>query len=140
MRINLYARLARAHGADAVDAFCEEIEDRFGEAPTEARCLLAAARLRELCRDLGVARVDAGPKAIALTFRDGAAPADPMSGGEPLQWRDGRLILLEPTESTVERLDRVTKLLEGLSDLSRENENGRSASPRKARAGRLGNP
>jgi transcription-repair coupling factor (superfamily II helicase) len=67
-RINLYARLARIADPDALDVLREEIEDRFGPLPEPVETLLTAARLKALCRRLHITRVDAGPKAIALTF------------------------------------------------------------------------
>jgi transcription-repair coupling factor (superfamily II helicase) len=132
-RINLYARLARAESAEAVAVLGEEIEDRFGEPPEEVARLLEVARLRQLCRAEGVARIDAGPKAIALAFRSGRAPVG-IEIEPALHWRDGRLILDEPTESAGERLGRAIGLLERLSGGPYEND--RIANPSRARAGR----
>jgi transcription-repair coupling factor (superfamily II helicase) len=114
-RINLYARLARAERAGEVETLAGEIENRFGEPPDEIECLLAIAGLRRLCRARGVARIDAGPKAIALTFRNGRQPAGLEAGAAP-HWREGRLVLDEPTESAGERIARAIELLERLSD------------------------
>ncbi|MDP8912949.1 MAG: DEAD/DEAH box helicase, partial [Pseudomonadota bacterium] len=69
VRINLYVRLARTASAAQVDSLAEELEDRFGGRPAEARRLVELARIRLLARAAKVARVDAGPAAIALTPR-----------------------------------------------------------------------
>jgi transcription-repair coupling factor (superfamily II helicase) len=74
-RINLYARLARMEGAGEVEAFEEELEDRFGPVPVEAAALLALARLQGLARLAGVRHVGAGPRGIALSLAPGAAQA-----------------------------------------------------------------
>lgn len=74
-RINLYARLARLETIGELDAFEEELEDRFGALPPALVTLLAQARLQRLARDAGVRHVGAGPKAIALTFGSGEANA-----------------------------------------------------------------
>ena len=67
LRISLYARLGRLRDDAAIDAFEAELEDRFGELPEDVATLLTLARLRERMRAMGIARIDAGPAAIALT-------------------------------------------------------------------------
>ena len=69
VRLNLYARLARVADAHDLDMLLEETEDRFGPLPELAAALFACARLRCLCRAHSIARIDAGPKAIAFTPR-----------------------------------------------------------------------
>lgn len=93
VRLNLYARLARLEQAEAVSAFGEELEDRFGPLPAEATELLEAARLKTLAKALGVVRIDAGPKGVALSFRRTPARAltsrlpDLEIVGDRLIWR-----------------------------------------------------
>lgn len=116
-RIGLYGRLARVPSAASLDAFELEIEDRFGAAPDKARQLLDVARIRMLARDIGIARVDAGPAAIALTPRAGKALA---TTGTSLEDRNGRLILAERIEDAHERLERVRALLEDLASAGSE--------------------
>jgi len=108
-RIGLYGRLARTGDTASLDAFELEIEDRFGALPDEAKRLLDTARVRMLAHDIGIARIDAGPAAIALTPRRGAAIA---TGETALEDRGGRLILAERIEAANERLERVRSLLE----------------------------
>jgi transcription-repair coupling factor (superfamily II helicase) len=120
VRINLYARLARAADADAVEALADEIEDRFGESPEPVRTLLAVARLRQLCRALGIARIDAGPKAVALTFRHAERWLEELGGllRDPdgsFAWRDDRLICEHPTDTPAERLELALALLDRLA-------------------------
>jgi transcription-repair coupling factor (superfamily II helicase) len=117
MRINLYARLARLDEAESLDDLAAEIEDRFGAMPPPVRNLLNLMRLKRLCLRSGVLRVDAGPQAIALTFRPGAAERLPLqslvdgSGGE-LRWSGERLILARAEEEAEERQRHVIALLE----------------------------
>ncbi|WP_404339787.1 helicase-related protein [Sphingomonas sp. MMS12-HWE2-04] len=113
-RINLYARLARITEAARLDAFELEIEDRFGIAPEDARRLLTVARARMLARDIGIARIDAGPAAVALTPRAGATIT---TVGTPLEDRNGRLILAERIEDADERLERIRALLEEMASV-----------------------
>ena len=67
----------RAHAdLSALDAFEEELADRFGELPDEARRLLGIARVRVLAREAGIERIDAGPAAIGFSPR-GCSPSIP---------------------------------------------------------------
>lgn len=108
LRIALYARLGRLRDAAALDDFEAELEDRFGELPEAARQLIGVARLRERMRDLGIARIDAGPAAIALTPRRDGADLGEIDG---LEEKDGRFLLKERHEAADARLDRLVTLL-----------------------------
>ncbi len=74
-RLSLYLRLARLMSRQELDAFEEELIDRFGTEPHEAAMLLRIANARVLARKADIARIDAGPNAIAFTPRtpDGQA-------------------------------------------------------------------
>ncbi|MEH3101546.1 TRCF domain-containing protein [Sphingomonas adhaesiva] len=110
LRVTLYARLARLADAAALGAFEEELEDRFGTIPPEAATLLAIARIRAEAHAAGIARIDAGPAAIALTLRDDAT-LDTAAAG--LERRDDRWLLRERIGDAGARLARVQALLEG---------------------------
>jgi transcription-repair coupling factor (superfamily II helicase) len=111
LRVALYARLARIADLPELDTFEEELADRFGELPGEAEALLAVARVRILARDAGIARIDAGPAAIALVPR-GKLAGKPETHG--LEEKDGRLLLKQRIEDPQERLDRLAALLADL--------------------------
>src|SRR3954466_13268321 len=51
-------------------AFEDELQDRFGPLPRPVQHLLQLARAKVLCRAIGITRVDAGPKGIALSCRE----------------------------------------------------------------------
>jgi transcription-repair coupling factor (superfamily II helicase) len=111
LRVALYARLARAVDEDGVDALAEEMEDRFGAAPPEAATLLTIARIRARALAFGIARIDAGPAAIALTMRRGAE-LDGAAGG--LAEKNGRWLLAERIEDAGARVERVAEVLDAL--------------------------
>ncbi|MEI7968688.1 MAG: transcription-repair coupling factor [Betaproteobacteria bacterium] len=67
-RLVLYKRLAGCESLDDLEKMAEEIVDRFGRLPDPARALVETHRLRVLAEALGVARIDAAPEAIVLTF------------------------------------------------------------------------
>jgi hypothetical protein len=98
-----------------IEGLAAEIEDRFGTPPDEVAFLLALARLAQTCRMLGIAKIDAGPQAMALTFRDGAAGSGYGQSDERLSWRGEHLILDQPTESPEQRLRAADRLLRQLA-------------------------
>ena len=112
MRVALYGRLARIEDTGALDAFAAEVQDRFGSPPAEASILLDAAAIRLAAREAKIARIDAGPAAIALTPRpDFAGDA----GAAGLTEKNGRLLLSERINDVAERLERVRTLLDALA-------------------------
>ena len=115
VRLDLYVRLARLPDLDALDSLAEEIDDRFGQPPPEVERTLALARLRLRCKEAGIAKLEAGPKAVAATFRDHAAAERRFgrAGGE-LRWSGERLILGRGGETVEERLAAAGALLDEL--------------------------
>ena len=77
VRLNLYKRLASAEKSETIDSLLEEITDRFGKLPTQGQTLFDTHRLRVLARPYGVAKIDAGPKLMNVSFRP-KAPIDPQ--------------------------------------------------------------
>ncbi|RYY35513.1 MAG: DEAD/DEAH box helicase, partial [Sphingomonadales bacterium] len=113
LRVTLYCRLARIEEASGLDAFIEELQDRFGTLPSEADLLLRIARVGILARAARIARVDAGPAAIALSPRgDFAADAHTAA----LHEKNGRLLLAEKIDDPVARLARTEEVLTILAD------------------------
>ncbi|MBN41936.1 MAG: transcription-repair coupling factor [Alphaproteobacteria bacterium] len=70
VRLGLYRRIASLVNPEEIDLFAVELVDRFGPIPNEVENLLEAIALKRLCRDTGVAKLDAGPKGAVVTFRD----------------------------------------------------------------------
>ncbi len=109
-RLGVHMRLARLAEADAVDLLSAELEDRFGEIPPAAQLLLATARMRIDARTAGVARVVAGPAAIALYPRPGVTLS-----AEGLEAQDDCVLLREGIEDAAARLARAADLLAALA-------------------------
>jgi transcription-repair coupling factor (superfamily II helicase) len=113
-RVGLYCRLARLGEIAALDEFEAELEDRFGSIPSETELLLRLARLRLMGKDARIARIDAGPAAIALTPRQDFE-GDAVAFG--LVAKNGRLLLSERIEHPAQRLDRVENLISALTSV-----------------------
>jgi len=75
LRLNLYKRLAAIAEEGRLQDFAEELEDRFGPIPPEARWLLTVVDLKIQARALGVREIDARREAIRFTF----APDPPIA-------------------------------------------------------------
>ncbi|MEN3352593.1 MAG: hypothetical protein V7640_751 [Betaproteobacteria bacterium] len=76
-RLVLYKRLANCDDEDALVMLREELIDRFGALPEQARALLDSHTLRILGKPLGIARVDATDAAVQLQFIPNP-PIEPM--------------------------------------------------------------
>jgi transcription-repair coupling factor (superfamily II helicase) len=116
VRINLYARIARMDASESIDDLEEEIEDRFGPLPETLENLLRLTSMRQTCRRLGIARIDAGPQAIALSFRPGAAEKRPVqdmiaAAQGALRWSGERLVLAVAEDQPGKRARCILDLL-----------------------------
>jgi transcription-repair coupling factor (superfamily II helicase) len=124
VRINLYARLARLTEDEALDAFEDEVENRFGTRPEPFDALLATQRIKQQCRRFGMARFDAGPQAVAFTVRPDPATlelVDKAIGRSQgaLDWRNERVVWSKSSADEEERLANVTKLFRFLAQVER---------------------
>lgn len=124
IRLNLYSRLQRLEEQGDIDAFAEEIEDRFGPLPPETQTLLELARLKLAAVEAGIAKLSAGPLALAVEFRH----------PKTIDWArlerikdcarsEERLICRRKTEPGENRLETVRALMDALaSHQSRKSE------------------
>jgi transcription-repair coupling factor (superfamily II helicase) len=108
-RLSLYLRLARLTSRSELDLFEDELVDRFGPEPPEAAILLRIANARVMARDADMARIDAGPGAIAFTPRTELSKR--LIAEAELVPKNERLILQAAIESPVDRLTRTEKVL-----------------------------
>jgi transcription-repair coupling factor (superfamily II helicase) len=76
--MSLYRRLAGIETRQDIDRFAAELIDRFGPLPDEVRHLFEIVTIKQLAKQAGVEKIDAGPKGGTITFR-GNAFANPMA-------------------------------------------------------------
>lgn len=112
-RINLYAKLSRLSSAAEIDAFEEEIDDRFGAPPPATLILLALARLQRLAAQAGVRQVDAGPKGTALSLAPGgvAAARQRLADQPEVRFKDDRVIIALPGQDSPAQIATLERLL-----------------------------
>ena len=111
-RLSLYLRLARLMSRAELNAFEDELVDRFGTEPPEAAMLLRLANARVLARQANIAKVEAGPQAIAFTPR---IPMSRRAATAGLQMRNERLLLDASIAAPIDRLMRAEKVLKLLA-------------------------
>jgi transcription-repair coupling factor (superfamily II helicase) len=70
VRLGLYRRLAEIDEEQDIEAFGAELVDRFGPLPPEVEHLLEIVRIKMLCRQANVEKIDVGPKGAVISFRE----------------------------------------------------------------------
>jgi transcription-repair coupling factor (superfamily II helicase) len=117
VRLNLYAKLARARSIGAIRDFAQEYEDRFGDLPAEVALLLRLARLKLVGERIGASKLDAGERAMAIRFKTTMTRrrVAALSKHQTPTVRDNDLIYDMPTETGEDRL----RAFETLFDLRR---------------------
>ncbi|MCS7268965.1 MAG: transcription-repair coupling factor [Geminicoccaceae bacterium] len=125
LRLSLYRRLASLTESEELDAFAAELVDRFGPMPEEAANLLEIVAIKQLCRKANVAKLDAGPKGMVVSFHDNRFPHPERlvawigrSGGRVRIRPDHKLVLGEETKSPKERLKKAKRLVAELARLA----------------------
>ena len=74
VRLSLYRRIAALESTEELEQLNAELIDRFGPVPEEVRNLMDTISIKILCRMAHVARIDAGPKGLSLSFRNNSFP------------------------------------------------------------------
>jgi len=72
LRLGLYKRLSDLQTLEEIEAFGAEMIDRFGPMPEEVEQLLKIVWVKALCRRANVEKIEAGPKGVVVSFRDGS--------------------------------------------------------------------
>jgi transcription-repair coupling factor (superfamily II helicase) len=120
-RLSLYRRLGDITTDGERESFAAELIDRFGPLPEETEQLLEITAVKILCKQLGVAKVSAGPKGALFAFRQDA----PVDGAKlmafvakrPIQLKlrpDAKLVAQGSWDNAPARLAAVRTLLKEL--------------------------
>ena len=120
-RLVIYKRLANCETPEQLEAMHEEIADRFGAPPEQAKTLIESHRLRIAAAPLGIVRIDAGPEAIMLQFVP-KPPIDPAKIIALVQSRaqgrfagQDRIRIPVATTDIAQRASAVRSLLQSLA-------------------------
>ena len=120
-RLALYRRIARTTDDAQASLLFEEMTDRFGRMPPEARLCLETARVRWRARKLRLGRLDASAQGMRLVFTE-ASPIDRMKllkrvQADPKRHAlrpDGSLTLIGDWREARERLAHAIAFLDEL--------------------------
>ncbi|MFI0848931.1 TRCF domain-containing protein [Mesorhizobium sp. IMUNJ 23232] len=112
VRLNLYSRLQRLESMAEIDAFADELEDRFGLLPPETITLLDLARLKLSAAAAGIVKIGVGPVAIAIEFARVDAHVRARLEKRPDCIRNGnRFVVRIATKPGPERLKAAVELV-----------------------------
>ncbi|WP_137390686.1 transcription-repair coupling factor [Rhodoligotrophos defluvii] len=127
LRLSLYRRLADLDTEQEVQGLGAEMRDRFGPLPQEVNHLLQVVAIKLLCRAANVASVDAGPKGVVVSFRNGefANPAGLVAyineQGHNVKLRpDQKLVFKRDMDEAEDRLKGVRAILKRLVQIVEE--------------------
>jgi len=70
LRMGLYRRLGTLESEQEVESFAVELADRFGKLPEEVENLLETIKIKLMCKNLGVEKLDVGAIGASLQFRN----------------------------------------------------------------------
>jgi transcription-repair coupling factor (superfamily II helicase) len=125
VRLALYRRLAEIDQERELEAFAAELVDRFGSSPREVEHLLQVVRIKMLCREANVEKIDAGPKGAVISFRDNTfANPDRLVAfirdqGRAARVRpDMKVVFFQDWEKPEQRLRGTAALLRDLATLA----------------------
>ncbi|HET8726178.1 MAG TPA: transcription-repair coupling factor, partial [Alphaproteobacteria bacterium] len=121
VRLDLYRRIARLVDRAEIDAFAAELIDRFGKLPAEVENLLSLIALKRLCRDVGVEKLEAGPKGVVIAFRNNKFERperlvefiSKQAGSVKLR-PDHKLVCIRSWDSAAMRVQGVQRLMQDL--------------------------
>lgn len=126
VRMSLYRRLSDLEGKAAIEGFAAELIDRFGPIPDEVENLLQIVEIKQLCKQAGVDRVEAGPKGAVIGFyKDN--PPDVMAlmkwmqekGGALKLRPDQKLVAIRAWDDVTQRVKGARSLMADLAKLAR---------------------
>lgn len=105
LRLSLYRRISDLENDTDSDALAAELIDRFGALPDEVDALLKVMKIKRLCRQAHVEKVDAGPKGIVLSMRhqditDPSSVMNAITQNSGWRLRPDQTILVQGTYAT----------------------------------------
>jgi transcription-repair coupling factor (superfamily II helicase) len=122
-RLGLYRRIAKTESDEQVTLLFEEMTDRFGKMPAEAKFALESARIRWRMQKMVISRLDSSTGGIRITFTE-KSPIDPANllmrvQREPHLYRlspDGNLTLLHQSDDRRKCLKGCIAFLDSLQE------------------------
>jgi transcription-repair coupling factor (superfamily II helicase) len=121
-RLATYRRLAKVSNESELEDIREELRDRFGPLPAETEALLEKVILKMMCKNIGVRRLELGPRGVVLTFSEKTCVSPERITGlvqeYPKRFKlrpDYVLHAQVASDSTADAMELTKKLLQELS-------------------------
>jgi len=126
LRLSIYRRIAALQDRNEIEGFAAELIDRFGPLPKDVENLLDLVEIKQLCRQAGVERVDAGPKGAVLSFHPACkidikklvAYIQKQTGTAKIRPEDQKLVFMRPWDDLPVRVKGVHKIMKELAALA----------------------
>jgi len=125
VRLGLYRRLADITESAEVEPLAAEIIDRFGPLPIEVENLLQTVAIKQICRQAGVAKIDAAARGAIIEFHkntfarpDRLIPWIAKQSGTVQVRPDQKLVIMRAWDDPAVRPAGVTKILQELAALA----------------------
>lgn len=122
LRLLLYKRMSDLNDEMEIESFAAEMIDRFGPLPEEFNDLIAIVKLKKLCLQHHIKKIDAGPKAIMLEFcsqkfsnSDRLLALVKNSSGKIKVRPDNKILLMYAVEAE-KRIEIIERFIKRLDD------------------------
>ena len=125
LRLSIYRRIADLADRAEIEDCAAELIDRFGPLPEDVENLLDLVEIKQVCRHIGIQKVEAGPKGAVMTFHP-ASRIDiaklvqfisKQMGTAKLRPEDQKLVFVRAWDDIKTRMKGVFKVLTELSTL-----------------------
>ncbi|MFH1158344.1 MAG: transcription-repair coupling factor [Pseudomonadota bacterium] len=125
LRLSIYRRIAELADHAEIEGFAAELIDRFGPLPDDVENLLKLVEIKQLCRQAGVEKIDAGPKGAVLSFHPSTKIdiaklvqyIGRQAGIVKLRPEDQKLVYIKAWEDLGQRLRGAHRALRELTEL-----------------------
>jgi transcription-repair coupling factor (superfamily II helicase) len=125
LRLSIYRRIAALQDKAEIESMAAEMIDRFGPLPGDVENLLEIVAVKQLCRQAGIARVDAGPKGAVVTLHVSSRIDIPklvqyiskQGAQAKIRPEDQKLVFTRNWEEIPARVRGVQKLMQDLAGL-----------------------
>lgn len=124
IRMNLYRKIANITDLEEQEAIEEELSDRFGALPQPVKNLLLVTQIKQRCKKLNIAQLDAGEKGLVIQFYnqtfknpEGLINFIAQNAGQTKIRPDQSIAFIKPLKNEpvkIQFIDEVLAILEGL--------------------------
>ncbi len=125
LRLSIYRRAASLADKAEIETFAAELIDRFGTLPKDVENLLDIVSIKQLCRQAGVDKIEAGPKGAVVSLHPSSkidlqklvAYIQKQTGTAKIRPEDQRLVFMRPWDDLPVRVRGVHKVLQEMVGL-----------------------